>query len=759
MTSWDHNSTIPAVVIPGATETRNHELSKLYHWRLSSSSPSTTMTSYPLQSLEELSDLETSSAIGHCIDDDEEFIRNARARTMVDVDAERMIKGGKRVAFLWYALRHLPDSLRKCVFLDLLQGSDDGEDIWLWNEGDEALLEWVVYLEEEDQPPPWTSAAAALERRLTRTPPRTLRRREVESAAFKMRAAMIGWLALTSAAYKSAGEERGVRDCEEWDMRGWIQVWYWGLPWRMLEWLDQCSKWYDHRAFTGAMDQAGHSCHQEIEKEVRWWLFMRSQLFPTQQDTIIHFRSEHCAPCLAHKPTCGCEPPPSWTPSLALVALRDMWDDIESHYDERRDFSQWLLGQPIYGMKEANEFLRSLPRDTDEDWYLSWINTYPRRLRRTVTQYTLAEWRDMDDCLTGSAHGGSLNIRSWWAAMHWRMMPPGLSHSAHVKQFIDAWRYSVDWRLEFLPLQSPAPEFRDAIRESGHTCWEESQMDNYAAAMAVLKEDPKVVGSCVREYSGCQVCELQWRLQEWGETLPVEEQAFSEDLTELLVMLRTECSRRKVAWDDILTSAQKEFINTDFSDFSEEAEISDAGSDVDEASGEDKRAPVAVIHPSQVNTAGHGENNPSSGLVQTEKVVDVEEESADAVRRPNFTNLPSENPHLYSIGPVNFGEAIIHGRQIHNSQQINALSTNSGGSHSGSDPSFGHIPDVSLQPSALDSIQNWPPNSSTNPQTYIGYQGGTLAPWNQGLPEGGSDPTVGRQQGYIGISASNSVEK
>ncbi|KAJ7586674.1 hypothetical protein C8J56DRAFT_106336 [Mycena floridula] len=408
-----------------------------------------------------------------------------------------------------------------------------------------------------------------------------------------------------------------------------------------------------------------------------------------------------------------------------------MWDNIEGS----RDFSEWLSDQPIYGLKEAKEYFSRLPRDTDESHYLSWVNTFPHLLRRTVTESTLAEWQAMDDCIQPSECGGSLNIRSWCAAMCWRMMPPGLSHSTRVAQFIDAWNDSVVESLDFLPPPTPAPEFRDAIRDSRHTCWAEWQMDDYASAMAFLKEDPRVAGTDVWIHLGCHVCRLQWRLRSLGENLPVEKWEFEVDLTEVLVMLRTECSRRKVAWSEISTSAQKKFINTGFSDFSEEAEIGDAGSDVDEASGEDKRAPVEVIHPSQDNTAGHGENGPSSGVIYDNEAVDVDEESADMTRRLIFTNPSSENPHPYSIGPGNFD-----GQESHDSQQINALSTIYSGF--GSDHSFGHIPDVSLQPSALDSIQNWPPNSSTN-------QGATLAPWNQGLPEGVLDAVVGRQPGYI----------
>ncbi|KAJ7586672.1 hypothetical protein C8J56DRAFT_1165539 [Mycena floridula] len=512
------------------------------------------MTSAPSQSLKELSDSETPSAIGPCIEDDKEFIRNARART---AHYGRMIKGGKRAAFLWYALRWLPSSLRQRVFLELLQGSDDREDVWLWNERDEALLEW----DEDwwDSPPPWQSAATALERRLSRTPTQTPQRREIQSAALEMRAAMIVWLALTSAVYKSADEERGARDREKWDMRGLISIWYLGLPWRVREWLDQHRNSYDDQKFTAVMDQAGHSCHHQMRKHVTCWLVMRSQLFPTQQDSIIYLGGDHCAPCLAHKPVPGSESPPSWTPSPALVALRFIWDDTEDRSDDidaSRDFAKWLSHQPIYGMKEVNDLFNSLPRNIDEDRYLSWVNAYPRWLRHTVTQYTLKEWQTMDSCIITLEHGGSLNIRSWWAAMGWSMMLPELSHSDRVKQFIDAWRYSVPWRWQLLPPPTPVPEFRDAIRVSGHTCWEEPRMDDYAAAMAFLEEDPKVVGIDMRKDSECQVCRLQWRLMDWRGTLPAEEREFSAVLTEVLVMLGNECSRRNVSWNNILASVQ-----------------------------------------------------------------------------------------------------------------------------------------------------------------------------------------------------------
>ncbi|KAJ7576502.1 hypothetical protein C8J56DRAFT_1171531 [Mycena floridula] len=522
------------------------------------------MTSSISQSSDDFSDPGIPSAIGPCIQDDKEFIHNARARNVVYVDGRRIIKGGQRVTLLWDALVELPISLRQRVFLELLQGSDGREDAWLWNEGDEALMDGKWYW--PNSPPPWHSAATALERRLARTPPQ---RREVQSATFEMRTAMIIWLALTSTVYKSADEERGGRDREEWDMRGMIRAWRWRIPYSMLKWFGRHSETYNDQAFSQAMDQAGHSCYTPKSQWVRWWLSMRSQLLPTQQNRIIYIGdSESCAPCQAHRPTLGSESPPSWTPSPALVALRCIWDDTadsRDNIDASCDFSKWLLDQPIYGLTEVNDFFNSLPRDS-EDKYLSWINVYPRDLRSTVMEYSLEEWQAMDNCIETSAWSESLNIRSWCAAMRWRMMSDALSYHSRAKGFIDSWCYSV-LRWSDVP-PPPALEFHDSIRKSGHTCWEEwkeeeddmddyaAVMDDYAAAMAFLQEDPKVVGIDVRKDSRCQVCKLQWRLKELGETLPVDEKALSADLTELLVLLGEECSRQNVPWNNILASVQ-----------------------------------------------------------------------------------------------------------------------------------------------------------------------------------------------------------
>ncbi|KAJ7580685.1 hypothetical protein C8J56DRAFT_960612 [Mycena floridula] len=299
----------------------------------------------------------------------------------------------------------------------------------------------------------------------------------------------------------------------------------------------------------------------------------------------------------------------------------------------------------------------------------------------------------MDDCIAVSEYSGSLNIRSWCAAILWSMMPEDLSYPTCVSQFIDAWCMSV---RDFLPSPLPplAPDFRDAIRDSGHTCWEywpswedekdrekwEEKIDGYAAAMAFLDEDPKVVGIDVQKNSGCQACHLQWRLRNLGETLPREEQAFSGNLTELLVSLGNECSRWNVPWNDILTSVQKEL-------------------------GGDR-------------------------------------ESADAAGRPPFANLPSQIPQPYSRSqvladrdftffprstcPVNVDEA----SNLFSVSDVNPYD------------SALHVPlSASHQPRPIQDTTN-------THSSYQSYQDGNPISWPRDSNEG-SNPINGQGRGYI----------
>lgn len=54
-------------------------------------------------------------------------------------------------------------------------------------------------------------------------------------------------------------------------------------------------------------------------------------------------------------------------------------------------------------------------------------------------------------------------------------------------------------------------------------------MDDYAAAMAFLNEEPEVVGIDLQKDSKCQVCRLQWCLRNLAEVLPGEERGAFDD--------------------------------------------------------------------------------------------------------------------------------------------------------------------------------------------------------------------------------------
>ncbi|KAJ7572240.1 hypothetical protein C8J56DRAFT_1035505 [Mycena floridula] len=86
------------------------------------------------------------------------------------------------------------------------------EDIWLWKDGDEAL----IGDSHEKSPLPWKDAAAALQKRLTLQP---------VTSAPEMRVAMILWLVRTSKAYKTARAECGRADEEEWDIQSFMTSW------------------------------------------------------------------------------------------------------------------------------------------------------------------------------------------------------------------------------------------------------------------------------------------------------------------------------------------------------------------------------------------------------------------------------------------------------------------------------------------------------------------------------------------------------
>ncbi|KAJ7579856.1 hypothetical protein C8J56DRAFT_963694 [Mycena floridula] len=521
-------------------------------------------------------DTKTFSAVPNCINDDEEFIRNVKQRNFVVVDGKKMIKGGKRVAFLWETLYCFPSSLRKQVFLKLLEGSTDTEYIWIWNDGDEAQMEERTWYREQPQPP-WYSAVTALEVRLKKPPVlSSLRVRErVQSAGVEMRTAMIAWLVVTSMVYKDADKERGYRSREEWDMPDLVSDWLHMLPKNVRDWLAEHSQGYDWQAFTGAMMRAGHDCHRNAQGE---WLFMRSRLSPTEVNSIVHLGYKWaepitCSACVAHKLDGDAEPQPPWIPPPALVALRDMWDDA----DPSRDFSKWLSQQPIEGFKEADVLFTELPLDDDYHFYLPWVNnTYPRFLRYTVTHYTLEEWGCMEDYLIVSEPKVPLDLWSWCLAMLWQMIPGKASHLDHIHQFQHA--SLTNGYLDSLLRGPEFDDFGEAILESGHTCWEDWQVDEYAAAMTVLNEKPRVLGLDVRKDSECGVCRREWHVIHLAETFSGKAE-FTGDPVQVIAALMKKCSETDLDLTCAakLESVYQKLVSEGFTADDEQSEIPASG--------------------------------------------------------------------------------------------------------------------------------------------------------------------------------------
>ncbi|KAJ7579857.1 hypothetical protein C8J56DRAFT_963696 [Mycena floridula] len=521
------------------------------------------------EAAENSSESATSPAMFNCIKDDNTFIRNVKERNFVVVDEWRMIEGGKRVTFLWKQLSDLASSPRKRVFLKLLEGSTDTEHIWLWNDGDEAQMEDRAWY---GDPPPWDSAAAALEIRVKKPPVLSSLGERVQSAGVEMRTAMIAWLIVTSTVYKDAEKEQGYRSREEWDMQELMSEWLLELPKNVRKWLAEHSQGYDWPAFRQEMMFAGHDCHDDARRE---WLFMRSRLFPTEVKPIVHLGYKWaepitCSACVDHKHDGDAEPEPPWMPPPALVALRDMWDCI----DPSRDFFKWLSRQPIQGFEEADGLFTELPLDDESHRYLPWVNTYPHDLRYTVTCYTLEEWRCMEDHLIVSESKVPLDLRSWGLAMLWQMIPGKASHLDHIHQFQRA-----SLRNDYLDSLPQGPEFDDfseAILESGHTCWEDWKADDYAAAMTVLNEKPRVLSLGARKDSECGVCRREWHVKHLAETFSAKTE-FTGDPVQVIAVLMKKCSETDLACAAKLESIYQKLVSEGFTADDEQSEIPASG--------------------------------------------------------------------------------------------------------------------------------------------------------------------------------------
>ncbi|KAJ7585853.1 hypothetical protein C8J56DRAFT_1165633, partial [Mycena floridula] len=498
-----------------------------------------------------------------CINDDSAFIRNVHEGNMVYVQntgsCEGRVAGGNRVALFWRILqlgRHLPSR----IAIDLLQGGEE-EDLWMWNDGDEAVIGdiWLT------SPPHWLAAATVLAARLHRQSEHTALRARVKAAVPQMRVAMIAWLALTSQISNRELHHRGRSNRQQWDIQALVSDWWSSLPDRVQEWLEIHSDENDRRAFDTAMNQEGHDCHVAIQKKfpidfVTPWLFMRGELFPILKADVVFFGYCHntvtCAACHSRTPLKS----PSlldWTPPITLVALRCMWDGVTQRATDR-DFFAWLSSKDTIGFKHH---IASDQWEDSDVCFLSWVNdTYPNySLRYTVTQYTLDEWGSMDQSLLWAHTDGPVNVRPWLLDMLWRMLPVHMSDTERMRQFVA--ESSV---LDFLPPSNPSRIFRQAIEDSGHTCWQDSLSryyrrssshrvqwsdcrDDYASVMSFLQVQPEVIGIDSLQQFGCKVCESERLLKETFVTTK---------LTWRLFPLVKQSSRRGLPW--ILSVVEQE---------------------------------------------------------------------------------------------------------------------------------------------------------------------------------------------------------
>ena len=213
-----------------------------------------------------------------CAKDDIDFIQNIEAGQMID---------DFRVISIWECLKDLSHSLRRRVFLELLEGCDS-DDVWLWVDGDEDLLARTRPSSCWASDVPRCEAAVALRKRQHREHTKTPQQAElcwrVQSAELNMRKAMIQWLVRTSAAWKSADHDTGRSDREIWDLYGLILQWWLALDWDVEEWLTDRSGCFDLGPLDSAMAAQNHNCHRVLDSDgrdmMKGWLYMMSSLFP-----------------------------------------------------------------------------------------------------------------------------------------------------------------------------------------------------------------------------------------------------------------------------------------------------------------------------------------------------------------------------------------------------------------------------------------------------------------------------------------------
>ncbi|KIK21958.1 hypothetical protein PISMIDRAFT_527033 [Pisolithus microcarpus 441] len=138
---------------------------------------------------------------GSALADDDHFIRKPEEELRREPD--------RRMRFVWRVIEKLLDEMgcddcprRRELWLRIIEGDDDDDDLWLWVDGDEEWLTKQGILPDRAIPDStdWLSAQSALRRRIAwkRYPPVTARNQKVRNAAIKQRACAIAWLVASS---------------------------------------------------------------------------------------------------------------------------------------------------------------------------------------------------------------------------------------------------------------------------------------------------------------------------------------------------------------------------------------------------------------------------------------------------------------------------------------------------------------------------------------------------------------------------------
>ena len=228
----------------------------------------------------------------------------------------------RRLDFVYHVVVHhcaRNKNLAHETWVKLFNNDTDLEEIWLWADGDEALLLttygkwWWRSCPHVDV----QAAASALSRRLQRIQTYDTykathqedRQRRVQQEPLSTRLSVIAWLVITSKATRDSDTSRGFNIRETWDLECLIGDWY--IHARYLT-QDSNILDYDTSTFDGNMEADGHTCHQHFRMKsmaaLRAWLKMRSFLNLEQRHDVIYLSlstNSQCKPCaIRYAPQC-----------------------------------------------------------------------------------------------------------------------------------------------------------------------------------------------------------------------------------------------------------------------------------------------------------------------------------------------------------------------------------------------------------------------------------------------------------------------